>query len=125
MSCDNFSLICDIIYCLYINIYLLNYSNTADAQFLHIVSYDCCIFLITEWSGGGQLSQFCCKSTVLYYYDYYPQYYFNDQEKIYRESSDKNFFDYWDHYTPNKCKRIFLNKDEFENIHLLKKICLT
>lgn len=102
------------------------YLKTSNLQvYASLLNNSNCIFLITEWSGGGQLSQFCCKSTVLYYYDYYPQYYFNDQEKIYRESSDKNFFDYWDHYTPNKCKRIFLNKDEFENIHLLKKICLT
>lgn len=102
------------------------YLKTSNLQvYASLLNNSNCIFLITEWSGGGQLSQFCCKSTVLYYYDHYPQYYFNDQETIYREISDKNFFDYWDHYTPNKCKRIFLNKDEFENIDLLKKICLT
>jgi hypothetical protein len=102
------------------------YLKTSNLQvYASLLNNSNCIFLITEWSGGGQLSQFCCKSTVLYYYDSYPEHYFNDKEKIYRESSDKKFFDYWDHYTPNKCKRIFLNKGEFENIHLLKTICLT
>lgn len=84
------------------------YLKTSNLQvYASLLNNSNCIFLITEWSGGGQLSQFCCKSTVLYYYDSYPEYYFNDKEKIYRESSDKKFFDYWDHYTPNKCKRIF------------------
>jgi hypothetical protein len=102
------------------------YLKTSNLQvYASLLNSSNCIFLLTEWSGGGQLSQFCCKSTVLYYYDSYPEHYFNDKEKIYRESSDKKFFDYWDHYTPNKCKRIFLNKGEFENIHLLKTICLT
>ena len=102
------------------------YLQTSDLQvYASLLNNSNCIFVITEWSGGGQLSQFCCKSTVLYYYDCYPQGYFNDKEQYYRESNDQNLFHHWDHYTPSKCKRIFLNKDEFENIHLLKTICLT
>jgi|688.fasta_scaffold96392_2 hypothetical protein len=102
------------------------YLQTSNLQvYASLLNNSNCIFLITEWSGGGQLSQFCCKSNTLYYYDCYPHYYFNDQEQYYRESNDQNLFQHWDHYTPSKCKRIFLSKDEFENIHLLKTICLT
>jgi len=102
------------------------YLQTSDLQvYASLLNNSNCVFLITEWSGGGQLSQFCCKSTVLYYYDFYPESYYNDKEQLYRESNDKNFYDYWDHYTPVKCKRIFLKKDEFENIDLLKQFCLT
>jgi hypothetical protein len=102
------------------------YLQTSDLQvYASLLNNSNCVFLITEWSGGGQLSQFCCKSTVLYYYDFYPESYYNDKEQLYRESNDKNFYDYWDHYTPVNCKRIFLKKDEFENIDLLKQFCLT
>jgi hypothetical protein len=103
------------------------YLKTSSLQvYASLLNNSNCVFLLTEWSGGGQLSQFCCKSssTVLYYFDTYQETYFNQQEKMYRESCNENFFAHWDHYTPNGCKRIFLKKCEFENIHTLKTFCL-
>jgi hypothetical protein len=81
-------------------------------------------FLITEWSGGGQLSQFCCNSKIIYYFDCYPQAYYNDKEKLYRHNNDTFFYNNWDHYTPINCERFFLTKEEFENFDILKKVCL-
>lgn len=101
------------------------YLQTSNLQvYASLLNNSNCVFFITDWSGGGQLSQLCCKSTVLYYFDCYPQIYYNDKEQWYREGNDKDFYNAWDHYTPVKCKRIFLKKDEFENIHLLKQLCL-
>ena len=74
-----------------------------------------CKFLITEWSGGGQLAQFCCKSIIIYYYDAYEEGYFNDKEEMYRDENNKYFHYFWDHYTPSHCKRIFLKNNEFNN----------
>ena len=102
------------------------YLQTSNLQvYASLLNNSNCIFLITDWSGGGQLSQFCSKSKTLYYFDTYPEHYFNGEEQFYRESNDSNLNHHWDHYTPSKCKRIFLKKDEFENIHTLKTFCLT
>ena len=83
-----------------------------------------CKFFITEWSGGGQLAQFCCNSKIVYYYDCYPEHYFNDKEQLYRDANNSYFYDLWDHYTPINCKRVFLTKNDFEDINILKNICL-
>ncbi len=98
------------------------YLHTSDLQiYASLLNNNNCKFFMSEWSGGGQLAQFCCKSKILYYFDFYPQTYFNYNEQTYRECNDKNFFECWDHYNPINCKRVFLKNDEFENIDFIKK----
>lgn len=58
-----------------------------------------CHMVVSEWSGGGQLSQFTTRGTVYYYFEGYPS---NDYEKHYLvyysrgNSSDATIYTYWD-----------------------------
>ena len=66
-----------------------------------------CKLLISEWSGGGQLSQYCFNKTILYYFDNYPS---NDYELRYEEyqelaNQQKNIFICWDFKTTTSCIR--------------------
>jgi len=100
------------------------YNIVSDLQiYASLLNHVNCKFFISEWSGGGQLSQFCHNKKILYYYDNYPADYNNNEESLYRENNNKNFYAYWDHYTPINCKRIFLKKEDFENIDILQQIC--
>lgn len=93
------------------------YLQTSDLQiYASLLNNKNCISFLTEWSGGGQLSQFCCKNKIIYYFDSYPQTYFNEQEYEYRNINNSDFYNLWDHYTPINCKRIFLTKQEFKNL---------
>lgn len=92
------------------------YLQTPDLQiYASLLNNKNCTSLLTEWSGAGQLSQFCCQSKVIYYFDFYPPYYSNDKDSYHRSLNDNNLLEGWDHYTPINCKKNFLTKEEFEN----------
>lgn len=93
------------------------YHQTSNLQvYASLLNNKNCLAILSEWSGGGQLSQFCCHGKILYYFDHYPESYFNDKELEYRNANDKNLCDAWDHYTPINSKRYFLTKTEFANM---------
>ena len=63
------------------------------------LSNEKCKLLISEWSGGGQLSQYCFDGgKILYYFDFYPsndyELKFNDYQKT--ANLPNNIFNCWD-----------------------------
>jgi hypothetical protein len=63
-----------------------------------------CKLLISEWSGGGQLSQYCFDGKIIYYFDYYPS---NDYELRFYDyqkyaNLPNNIFSCWDFKTTKK-----------------------
>jgi hypothetical protein len=77
-----------------------------------------CLGLIGEWSGGSQLSQFCCKK-VIYYFDEYPKGYNDLEKKNYENNNNNNFNWNWDHYNPYKTEKYFLELTEFLDMNNL------
>jgi len=66
-----------------------------------------CKLLISEWSGGGQLSQYCFDGKIIYYFDYYPS---NDYElnfDSYQKTANvpDNIFNCWDFKTTRNNER--------------------
>ena len=66
-----------------------------------------CKLLISEWSGGGQLSQYCFDGKIIYYFDYYPS---NDYElnfDSYQKTANvhNNIFNCWDFKTTRTNER--------------------
>jgi hypothetical protein len=87
------------------NVYFIN-NLQIYASFLH---HENCDLLISEWSGGGQLSQYCCNSKIIYYFDDYPS---NDYEihcENYQNVANlkNNIFNSWDFKCTTNCKRIY------------------
>ena len=63
--------------------------------------------VISEWSGGGQLSQYCNNNNIVYYFDNYPS---NDYEILYEKyqieaEQNNNIFHCWDFKTMTSCVR--------------------
>mgnify|MGYP003352815619 CR=1 FL=1 len=65
-----------------------------------------CIALISVWSGGGQLGQYCCNSKVIQY--------FNSCQIQANDCKDKDKFNLWlqspnafDFATFSDCERLF------------------
>lgn len=77
--------------------------------------------MLSKWYNGIQISQFCTKGLIIYYYDTYSEDYFNEKEEEYRKINDLQFCGEWYHYIPINTNRFFLTKHEFTNINLLKK----
>lgn len=93
--------------------------QTSDLQmYASLMSHDNCIGLLSEWSGGGQLAQFCAKK-IIFYYDHYPHFYHTDNVLNYEEENNSDFFKCWDHYNPIGCKKIFINNEELEDMNKL------
>ena len=66
-----------------------------------------CKLLISEWSGGGQLSQYCFDGKIIYYFDFYPS---NDYElnfDSYQKNANvpNNIFNCWDFKTTRNNER--------------------
>jgi len=79
--------------------------------------YKCKLF-ITEWSGGGQLSQYCYSGNSLYYFNiYYAAIdYINMLDNIKENSMNQTYFDWWDFKNPSNSNfKIFINLDELLN----------
>lgn len=103
--------------CNYENVYCINDLKTL-ASFL---SRDNCKLFLSEWSGGGQLSQYCYNGKTIYYFDAYPS---MDYEKHYIEAqkntnSDNNVFLWFDFKCVTNCERFYYKTYDqmLENLH--------
>jgi hypothetical protein len=68
-----------------------------------------CKLFISEWSGGGQLSQYFYNGKILYYFDNYSS---HDYEKNYVYNQDQankynNVMNAWDFKSTTKCERFY------------------
>jgi hypothetical protein len=68
-----------------------------------------CELFISEWSGGGQLSQYFYTGNIIYYFDNYPS---NDYEKNYEHLQNhannyNNVMNAWDFKNVTQCKRFY------------------
>jgi hypothetical protein len=66
-----------------------------------------CKLLISEWSGGGQLSQYCLDGKIIYYFDYYPSLSYELNFDSYQKTANvyNNIFNYWDFKTTKNNER--------------------
>lgn len=62
-----------------------------------------CILFISEWSGGGQLSQYCYNGKIMYYFSFYSSLDYVKNYLIYQEKSKTNYLNCWDFKTTTKC----------------------
>ena len=93
--------------------------QTCDLQmYASLMMHDNCIGLLSEWSGGGQLAQFCAKK-IIFYYENYPHSYHTSQVLNYEQQNNNNFTACWDHYNPIGSKRYFIDKKELEDMNKL------
>jgi hypothetical protein len=98
-----------------------------------------CELLISEWSGGGQICQFLLNTHVIYYYDFYPDWYMDLKTILYESSINENtirdhpnwwvsaeerqqqtlssFTKAWDHLTYTNIKKKFIPKKYNNNLH--------
>jgi len=79
-----------------------------------------CKLFITEWSGGGQLSQYCCDSKIFIYFNEYSQSsdYVDRLDKLLESAKSGSYFDDWDFKNPINAEiKMFYNLD-----HLLENI---
>jgi hypothetical protein len=116
-----------------INIVIFNNNiDTLKKEFLHdniifidnlqlyatYLNHHNCKLFISEWSGGGQLSQYCCKSTIMYYFDAYQgeiaQFYIKNTDYCIENAISNNYDSSWDFKNPSDCN-IFM----FDNINNL------
>jgi hypothetical protein len=65
------------------------------ASYLH---HNNCFLFITEWSGGGQLSQYLTKGTICYYFRRYPPEYINTYKEYYSlvNMDNSTIYTHWD-----------------------------
>ena len=98
------------------NLQLTNAVNTNNLQlYAKLMNLENCRFVLSEWSGGGQVTQFCCNSYVFYYHDNYPELYFNEKTKEYEDAVNASFFEYFDHFVCSNVKRTFISNELFKD----------
>lgn len=73
--------------------------------FASFLQYKNCDLFISEWSGGGQLSQYCYNGKIMYFFANYPS---NNYEIYYNNykiqaNFKKNIFHCWDFKTTTNC----------------------
>jgi len=104
------------VHCKNENVYCINDLKTF-ASFLNL---DNCKLFLSEWSGGGQLSQYCCNSKIIYYFDAYPSL---DYEKHYirahEDANSDNVFSWFDFKCVTNCERFYYKSYDqmLENLH--------
>ncbi|AYV80245.1 MAG: hypothetical protein Gaeavirus20_10, partial [Gaeavirus sp.] len=66
-----------------------------------------CKLLISEWSGGGQLSQYCFNGKTLYYFDNYASHDYEIHYLQYQFHANllNNIFNCWDFKSTTNCDR--------------------
>ena len=66
-----------------------------------------CKLLISEWSGGGQLSQYCFDGKIMYYFDFYPSNNYEINFDSYQKHANlpNNIFNCWDFKTTRTNER--------------------
>lgn len=70
--------------------------------------------LISEWSGGGQLAQYCLNKNIFYYLNHYNSKYYIGRENELILQANNNYFSAWDWKNP-----INANIKLFENLNNL------
>lgn len=71
-----------------------------------------CKLFISEWSGGGQLSQYTCNSTILYYFDNYLDHYnplIDNKDREKNSIISKYIGNDYDFKCITNCTRIYYN----------------
>jgi hypothetical protein len=68
-----------------------------------------CELFISEWSGGGQLAQYCCNCNIFYYFDNYESHDYEINYQEYQEYANNklNIFNCWDFKTTTNCNYKF------------------
>ena len=79
-----------------------------------------CKCVISEWSGGGQLSHYCHNKMVFYYFRHYPDNYNSKYSNIREIGSKEGFFHYWDFHKSTDIELI-LNPNLDDMLVYLKK----
>ena len=82
-----------------------------------------CKLLITEWSGGGQLSQYCFNSKIIYYFDNYESHNYELNYIEYQKTANisNNIFNSWDFKSTTLCDREYYKSFELMINDLAKK----
>lgn len=77
------------------------------------LNHEKCKLFISEWSGGGQLSQYCYSGTILYHFNHYKSYsYINIVDELTTQAISSTYFEAWDFKNPNNCKiKMYENVD--------------
>ena len=90
-------------------------------EYASLLKHDNCKLVITEWSGGGQLAQYCSNANIIIYFDAYiiSSGYVEMSSKLHEEAMGKNIFSAWDFKTTTNCKRFYYHNYEemLENIN--------
>jgi len=70
-----------------------------------------CKLFISEWSGGGQLSQYCYSGKIMYYFNaYFDEIYINLENDYINRSMSSTYDIAWDFKNPNNCEiKIYKN----------------
>ena len=90
------------------------------------LNHNKCKLLISPWSGGGQLSQYCCppKTKILYFlnkdmnevYNIGDVVYYNNEKHWIDKAMTQTYFDAMDFKNPNDCCiKIFININDLYN----------
>ena len=77
-----------------------------------------CVLFISEWSGGGQISQYCYNGLILYYFDCYPSNGYELNYLKYQKDANNvhNIINAWDFKSSTKCERKY-----FKTLNLMIK----
>jgi hypothetical protein len=101
-----------------------NYSNLIFVDNLNLyASYlnsNKCKLFLSEWSGGGQLSQYCFDGNIIYYFDNYEDNgYVGKENDFTKKSMETDMYQHFDFkHSRNNFVKLFLKIDELlENIN--------
>jgi hypothetical protein len=81
------------------------------------LNHEKCKLFISEWSGGGQLSQYCYSGTILYYFNHYKSYeYLNKIDELTKKAISTTYHESWDFKNPNNSSiKMYENLDSLLN----------
>ena len=76
-----------------------------------------CKLLISEWSGGGQIAQYCTNNKIFYYCNFYNSLgYIGIEKQLIENAKNGSYFNNWDWKNPKNVDiKIFENLDELLN----------
>jgi hypothetical protein len=99
-----------------------NISTTDNLQeYASLLKEPNCKLVITEWSGGGQLAQYCSNANIIIYFDAYiiSSNYVDSSLRLHEESMNGTAFQAWDFKTITQCKRFYYHNyvEMLENIN--------
>ena len=92
-------------------------------EYASLLKHSNCKLLITEWSGGGQLAQYCSNSNIIIYFDAYiiSSNYVEMSPELHEQSMKGNVFHAYDFKTITNCTRFYYHNFEemMENINII------